>query len=70
MADFAVDLHGDIRVQGFGLYCFRRRAGRMPALPAISINSLSQLGGGWGGGSIMQKYASSQYNSNNRVSQG
>jgi hypothetical protein len=51
MADFAADLHGDIRVQGFGL-CFRRGAGilpaaavgRMPTLPALSINSLSQLG--------------------------
>jgi hypothetical protein len=29
MADFAVDLHGDIRVQGFGL-CFRRGVGIMP----------------------------------------
>lgn len=44
MADFAVDLHCDISVQDFWLYCFRRRAGRMPVLPAISINSLSQLG--------------------------
>ena len=32
MADFAVDLHGDIRVQGFWLYCFRRRAGILPVL--------------------------------------
>ena len=43
MADFAVDLHCDIRVQDFRIYCFRR-TGRMPALPALSINSLSQLG--------------------------
>jgi hypothetical protein len=42
MADFAVDLCCVIRVQDFRIYCFRRRVGRMPALPAISINSLSQ----------------------------
>ena len=42
MADFAVDLQCDIRVQDFRIYCFRRRAGILPALPAISINSLSQ----------------------------
>jgi hypothetical protein len=44
MADFAVDLHCDIRVQDFWIYCFRRRADILPALPALSINSISQLG--------------------------